>query len=841
MSKVLSRQDAATAIRQDVASFMYDEYFCPPIHFNIANDPMRKRLLKISLALLLIAAFLVGGTGFWAYRQLVASLPQLDGEITTSSILAQVKIERDQLGIPTIRAANRVDLAFATGFVHGQDRFFQMDLLRRNAAGELAELIGPAVLERDKATRMNRFRDVSKRRLAVESKEILKVLEAYTAGVNSGLGSLKKHPFEYLMLGSEPTPWKEEDSILVLFSMFLDLQGDQFEREHYRGLLHSQVPQALYDFLMARGDSWDAPIHGGEMEVPPVPGPEAFDARSPKIAIDNLTPLSKLTFEEPYSLGSNNWAVSGVHTADGRVLVANDMHLRIQVPNIWYRASFVWPDESDSTKSQQMTGVTLPGTPAMVVGSNGNIAWGFTNSEGDWLDIVVVEREPNDSDGYLTAEGPKKFEKHKEIIRVKGAPDTTLEVVSTIWGPILKKDHLGRLLACRWVAHDVFGVNVDLLGMEKQKTLEGALDHAGQCGVPHQNFVVGDTSGRIAWTIIGRIPKRFGHDGQLPQSWADGHIGWDGYLNPSEYPRVVQPQVGRIWTANARVVSDDFYKILGDSGYDRGARQQQIRDDLLHLSNATESDMLKIQLDDRAVFLERWQKLLLEVLNSEATAGNTQRSKLRELVEGWGGRASVDSVGYRAVWTFRNKVLGSLSDLVSQPCKKLDDQFSLTRFRRIEGPFWRVLTERPQHFLDPRFESWQDCLLACADVVLSDATSKGSNLENFTWGQLNTAKIQHPLSLAVPAFSSWLDMPSEPLNGGWSDMPRIQGPSMGASQRMAVSPGREEDGYMHIPCGQSGHPLSDYYRNSHPAWVQGKLSPFLPGNAEHTLVLKPKQ
>jgi penicillin amidase len=303
---------------------------------------------------------------------------------------------------------------------------------------------------------------------------------------------------------------------------------------------------------------------------------------------------------------------------------------------------------------------------------------------------------------------------------------------------------------------------------------------------------------------------------------------------------VADPEVGRIWTANARVVSDEFYKIVGDSNYDRGARQMQIRDGLLALEKATEADMLKIQLDDRALFLGGWRNLLLEVLDEAAVEGNEQRAQLRTLVENWGGRAAPGSVGYRAVWQFRNMILGPLSDLICQPCKKHIPKYTLAEFHRTEGPLWKIVTQRPDHFLDPRFESWQAFLLAGADRVIEDASKNGGRLEGYTWGALNTFKIQHPLSMAIPALSQWLDMPVQEIAGSRADMPRIQGPNFGASQRMAVSPGKELEGYMHIPCGQSGHPLSPHYSDSHADWVEGRPRAFLPGKTINTLTLKPK-
>lgn len=802
----------------------------------------KRKFLRILGAIGLVLLLGLLSISYWGYRQLAGSLPKLDGTIAVNGLSTPVTVSRDALGVPTIAGTSRMDVAYALGFAHGQDRFFQMDLLRRNSAGELAELIGPAILPRDKQTRIHQFRNVARQRVSIERPEVVELFNKYTDGVNAGLASLNKPPFEYLLMGLEPQPWKPEDCLLVVFSMFLDLQGDQFQREVDRGLLHDSVPLELYEFLMARGDNWDAPIDGQAFEVPAVPGVDVFDARANRQASNVSKPpvtLGPWREEEPYTLGSNNWAVSGKFTRDGRALIADDMHLRIQVPHIWYRARWTWFDDK-SGEQYQMTGVSLPGTPVMIVGSNGNIAWGYTNTEGDWNDVVIVDVDSQDRESYQTPDGLKKFERQVEEIKVKGAASVELPIVKTIWGPVVAHDHRQRPLVSHWVAYQPEGVNVDLIELETVKTVDQALEKANRCGIPHQNFVVGDAAGNIAWTVAGKIPNRFGHDGRLPQSWADGSKGWDGFLDPSKYPRVVNPEAGKIWTANARVVGGEFYQIVGDSGYDRGARQQQIRDRLLALDSATEADMLDIQLDDRAVFLQRWQKLLLNVLSDQAVADNSSRKELRALVDQWGARASIDSAGYLLVQNFRTAVISQVSDLLCQPLTKLDPNFSLHRNRRIEGPIWKLIEQRPENFLDPRFETWDQWLLACADSVIKSATDKDAKLSDRTWGRVNTTQIQHPLSKAIPALASYLDMPAQPLNGGWSDMPRIQAPSSGASQRMAVSPGREQDGYMQIPCGQSGHPLSPYYMNSHEDWVSGKPTPFLPGVAEHVLELTPK-
>jgi penicillin amidase len=545
--------------------------------------------------------------------------------------------------------------------------------------------------------------------------------------------------------------------------------------------------------------------------------------------------------EEPFVPGSNNWAVAGTHTAHGGALLANDMHLGLGVPNTWYRASLVWPEAG---AERRVTGVMLPGAPFVVVGSNGHVAWGFTNSQGDWADLVELEPDPQNPDAYLTPEGPRRFERTRETIRVKGQADEALEVVTTVWGPVIDTDHRGRKRALAWVPLRDGGLNAALVRMESARDLDEAQAIAPLAGIPHQNFVAADAKGRVGWTIMGRIPRRVGYDGRLPSSWADGSRRWDGWVPNQEQPRIVDPPSGRIWTANSRIVDGEKLALVGFGGYDLGARQRQIRDDLLATPKASEADMLRVQLDDRALFLARWQKLLLELLTPEATARDARRAEARRLLEAWGEHAATGSAGYRIVRQFRSRVSrDALLPLVAA-CQQADADFDyLGRrpnrgVRQWEGPLWALVSQRPPHLLDPSVASWEALLLAALDATLAELTAKEATLAGQTWGEHNRTLIQHPMSRALPQLASWLDMPRQPLPGD-SHMPRVQHPANGASERLAVSPGREDHGYFHMPAGQSGHLLSPHYRDGHAAWVNGEPTPFLPGPALHVLTLVP--
>ena len=793
--------------------------------------------------MLVAGAFVVvlaAGAGLWGWWALRGSLPALEGQRALPGLSAEVRIERDAIGVPTIRGATRLDVARATGFVHAQDRFFQMDLMRRSSAGTLAELIGPALLDADKGVRRNRFRAFAERALADTPPGDRALLDAYAAGVNAGLAALRQPPFEYLMLRSKPAPWRPEDTFLVVYAMFLRLQDDTGRREATLAVMHDTLPPPVYAFLSPRGTEWDAPIAGDALVPPPVPAADDFSlepkegiARHPDLEGAGAVLARATARDEPPHAGSNNWAVAASRTADGHALVASDMHLGLSIPNTWYHASLVW---REGERERRVTGVMLPGAPIIVVGSNGDVAWAFTNTEGDWSDLVVLDADPADAESYRTPDGMKRLEHIHESIPVKGAAPAEIDIPWTIWGPIVDHDPSGRPRALRWTAHQPGGVDLGLLHMEDARDLEGALRAASSSGIPEQNAVIADASGRIGWTIAGRMPRRVGLDGRLPESWADGKRRWDGFLDPDEAPRVIDPPDGRLWTANARTVSGKAADLIGDGGLDLGARARQIRDDLRALPRATPLDLLHVQLDDRALFLSRWRDLLLATLTPEATATSPDRAAARRLVDAWGGRAAIESAGYRIVRAFRTEVTGELLDALTTRCHEADPDFDTSSMPMREGPVWRLVSERPRHLLPRAYKTWDEALLAGLDRALTAVTKDGTPLDNATWGKRNVLKMQHPLSRAVPQLATWLDMTPRPLPGD-NSMPRVQAPEFGASERMVVSPGHEEQGLFHMPGGQSGHPLSPYYRAGHEAWATGEATPFLPGKAEHVLRL----
>lgn len=795
---------------------------------------MRRRArLTVRIALLLLAALaLLLLVGWLALR---ASLPELDGTQVLAGLGAEVRIERDAQGVPVLRGADRADVARATGFVHAQDRFFQMDLTRRAAAGELAALLGPALLDSDRRLRLHRFRARARSVLAAMPPGERALLEAYAEGVNAGLAALGARPPEYLLLRQSPRPWSPEDSLLAVYAMWVDLQGPEARRERDFDRLAAVLPEALLRFMASADPVWQAALDGTTLPPAPLPTAEEYDLRrldpalfersAPTVA--NPLRLTLAPDAPDAAVGSNNWALAGERTASGHALVANDMHLGLRVPNTWYRARLVAP-------GVDVTGVTLPGLPAVVAGSNGRVAWGFTNSYGDFQDLVVVASPPEDPRRYRTPEGLREFQVYPEVIEVAGAESETLEVRETVWGPVVGEDAAGRPVALAWTAHRPEALNLRLVDLERAASLDEALRAAGSAGIPAQNALIGDASGRIGWVIAGRIPVRSGFDGTRPAEWWRAGVGWSGWVGPERQPRLADPPSGQAWSANTRVVGGDMLALLGDGGYAHGARSRQIRDALAGLERATPRDVLALHLDDRAQYKAQWQPLLLDVLER----GGEEFAAAARRLRGWSGRAAVDDSAYRLLREFEQTVTQRAFDMLTVEARA---RWPAWRFRAWSGfadAAWRLVNERPAHLLDPRYATWDDWLADAARAALERAADGCDDAVACAWGVANTVRIRHPLSPALPWLSRWLDMAPAPLPGDWS-VPRVQTPGFGASERFAVEPGREEHGYLHMPGGQSGHFLSPFYRAGHEAWVKGEPTPFLPGPARHVLVLRP--
>jgi penicillin amidase len=813
------------------------------------------RWLRWTLLGLAVIVAALAGFARWKIGQ---SLPQLAGTAPAPGLSAKATIARDAAGRPVITAASRVDLAYALGYAHGQDRFFQMDLSRRFAAGELSELFGAVAVEQDTETRRFGFRAVARRVLEATPPGERAIMEAYARGVNAGRGGLAAPPWEYLLLRAPPRDWAPEDSVLVVHSMWWQLQHGTVLAELDRRRLERaaakrstpEIAHALIAFAWAGHGDWDTPNYAAEgscmragcqdtarVLTHPFPGLLRF-APAREAEGETKEPRGEPKSGEPRAPGSNGWAVSGLHTKSGVALVANDMHLDIGVPAIWYPARLVVQLPAvapEGSRPLDVAGVTLPGTPALVAGSNGRIAWGFTNSYGDFSDVRFAPCTHPD------------YRVRVEQIAVKGGETVTVEFRDA--GPAVVLDGEafaddvagGECAQVAWLATRPEATNFELLGVENAMTIDEALSIAPKIGIPGQNAVIGDAGGRIAWTLFGRVPRGAG---------ADRLFGAVEYRDATDHPRLSDPPVGRLWTANQRIVDGPLEIVMGDDevdvgagGYDIGARARQIRDGLVGLAHpATEADMLAIQLDSRASFIARWRNLLLALLDEEAMRDSEARREFRAQLSSWTPNAAPDAVGYRLVREFRGEVLDTLWN--SLTASLLGPEVEMRRPAAFEAAAWRLVNERPAMIAPPREEGadsaadWRTFLLARLDAATADLLERCGALKDCTFGARRPVKIRHPLSRALPILSGWLDMPVREL-GGDHHMPRVQDGPFGASERFAVSPGREDQGYLELPGGPSGHPLSPYYRSGFDDWAEGRPTPFLPGPAAHVLDLVP--
>ena len=780
---------------------------------------IRRAVLRVVggtvLAVVVLALLLLGL--FW--HRLYNGIPQLDGTVR-AAVKRPVTIARDAEGVPTITGDHREDVAFATGFLHAQERYFQMDLLRRVAAGELSGLVGAAALPTDAQNRLHLFRARARAAVRRFTQAERGLISAYVAGVNRGLAGLRAPPFEYALLGKAPAPWRAEDSLLVVYAMYLDLQGWRPGLEIDRAEAAAQLGRPMADLLFPPGGAISAALDGSVIARPPLP-----ERLGPLPASDDTGPATARPVK-----GSNNWAVAGRLTATGAAMVANDMHLGLRIPNTWYRVRL--QVRAGGSAARDMVGVTLPGTPQIVVGSNGHVAWGFTNSYIDSRDAVIVEAVPGRPGWYRTPAGPRR----EYVVRqhlCAGAACRTLDVRNTIWGPIVGKLPDGRDIADRWTAHDPYAIRFgSFLAFEGARTVADGLAFAHATGLPQQNIALGDSAGHVAWTIAGQVPRRFGFDGRDAASWADGTRGWAGYLPADAVPAVVDPPGGRIWSANTRMVGGAAFAKLGDGGYDDGARAREIRDRLFARDRFAAADMLAIQTDTTAVRERFWQAALLHALARHRR--EPRYAAMVAPVRGWNGRADPASTGYRLIRAYRLEAIGR-----AYAAYLPDDTEERGPPHSGEMALRRLLVARPAGLVSPGARSWdgfEDAVLAAvAEAVDAQA---GGDLARFTYGAIARAGIRHPLAAALPLLGRITD-PAEAVIPGDTGTVRAAAPGFGSSERLVVSPGHEAEGLFEMPGGQSGAPLAPYYLAAHEYWVEGRAHPLLPGPTKWRLVIAP--
>ena len=764
------------------------------------------RKIAISISLLVMLCIKI------ASISLILSLPTVKGQINIPALTSKVIVNRDQFDIPTIIGDSRLDISTAMGFIHAQERFFQMDLLRRSASGELAELFGIQLVEFDKSRRIHRFRDLSKRILRKLSIYERKILLAYTSGVNSGLRALKSFPIEYKLLFQNPMPWTPEDSILVGLAMYFELQYPDAAPCILKGMIHNHLESNLAEFLLRYPSKWNIQYFNEEPnEIQDI----NFDY------MKKHQPMTTFKKHQPKMKGSNQWAKREWVNGKAEASIACDMHLELSVPNIWYVVAIIYQDQA--LGKIETSGVTIPGNPCIVIGDNKNVAWGFTNAYFDTSGIILLE-EGSKSNSYLTCDGEKKFIELTEVIRVKGRENISFQIRWTDWGPIRAKKYEGYNNALAWCAYSTDSFNLGLLDMEKSKTVLEGFNVCENVRIPVQNCVLADSQGNIGWCISGKLPE---HRFYKPKKSSEITFEYDKIISEVHSKKIYNPPSGLICTANNKILPDQ----LMPGCYLNPIRAYQIKGNLELLKEDFSSVSKTIQSDNRAKFMDRWYELMTEFIPQGA-----KWDTLRKELEMWDGMCSKHSRGYCLIRSFREKCYNMVLKNILAPCLALDPELDLAVYD-FEEPVFKYIESNLLKKTD-NSKLLKEILITNIKEVMKEHSNciKGKR----TWGNHFQISINHPLSSGIKILSPLLDMKALPLDGDYF-VPKVLSPHEGASIKLIVSYGNENCSIISLPAGQSGHPLSKSYRIFHKIWANNEYISLSSGKPQKTLTLHPEK
>ena len=558
------------------------------------------RLKYFVLAVLIL--LVLGAGGGWAF--LASSLPQTSGKLVVAELTAPVSVIRDTADVPTIRAQNTRDLYVALGFVHAQERLFQMDQQRRLVQGRLSEVFGAKALTADRALRTLGLYRHAAASVPLISPEFMDVLSAYAAGVNAFLDSGKQLPIEFTLLGYRPDRWQPADSLAMGKLLALQLSGN-----YRRELLRARLAQRL-----------DAEqIHQLFPQYPK----EAPVTLAKLAELTRDQPLDRMLAELPELIGpkqaSNNWVIDGAHSVTGKPLLANDPHLDYSAPIIWYLTRLEAPDLT-------LAGATMAGAPLVILGHNGQIAWGYTTTNADVEDVFVEKLDPADPTRYLTPEGSRPFELINELIPVKGHAPEALVTRITRHGPVISD--LGgndQVPADRVMALQATFLTDDDRSVEAQwratlaRNWREWVEALRLFTAPMQNMVYADRNGNIGFYAPGRIPIRKAGDGRAPVPGWTGEYDWDGWVPFDKLPQAFNPTAGHIATANNKIVPDDYpYLITND--WDLPYRIERIEAALSGPGKQSIQSSTEIQADIVSLAAKQLLPLMLRIEPSDARA-----------------------------------------------------------------------------------------------------------------------------------------------------------------------------------------------------------------------------
>ena len=787
----------------------------------------------VSVTLLVV---LILSRFIWTAR---SALPELDGSLAVRGLSAPVSVTRDERGVPAIEAAGLDDLFFAQGYVTAGDRLFQMDLLRRAARGELAEIVGEVALAADRRQRLLGIRAAAETGVAKMDARERQPFAAYARGVNAYLESHRSRlGLEFHLLGYSARPWTVEDSLAIGYRMVETLSTSPEAALTREKILAKLGPELTAELYVNR--SW--------RDHPPTAASPALDraaAKAPPRGQDARHKLSSLTEfthfgrepardEEDRMLGSNNWVISGAHTMSGKPLVSNDMHLGHQMPNLWYAAHLRAGDFD-------VAGVTLPGYPCVIVGHNRRIAWGATNLGPTVEDAYV---EAFDGQGrYLTPSGWKLVDRRHELIHVKGRPDVSLEVELTRHGPIVSELVPGetRKLALRWTLYD--GVRNPFCELDQAENWPAFRRALAEFDAPAQNMVYGDVDGNIGYQATGKIPLRAAGDGSLPVDGSTNEHEWTGYIPFDELPNVFNPASGILATANSRITPDGYPHSLSVE-WEAPWRTDRIYRVLGSGKKFSAADMLALQTDTYSTF-DRFvaDRLVYAADHVERTSRAARHAV--DILRHWDGQMAATSPAPTIVTRVRVELkrllletkLGASSDAH-------EGRLSWKSYHWMMETVWleNVLSSEKPEWLPPGYQNFNQLLVAALERALGGAPR---DLDRWSWGQANSLLIQNPVLGRVPLLSRWSG-PGEQPQSGSPETVRAAGRDYGASERLTSDLGNLDGSTLNLVSGNSGNFLSPYYMDQWPAWSKGTTFPLpfsksaVENSAAHRLLLAPR-
>jgi penicillin amidase len=767
----------------------------------------------------------------------------------------EVTVARDVWGIPHVRAASLADMAEAQGYVMAQDRLWQMDLLRRVSRGQLSEIVGPAAIPLDKQFRLLRFGPAAERDVNLLDEESRIATEAYARGVNKFIEQHRnKLPIEFTLLKYQPQPWLPADSLAIAGYMYQTLTNtweDELDRAKVTARVGTDRAKDLFSQQAAMdhfvvGDP-DRPGDGSQRSGKDPADEEDDDmtpddvlkagAASPQLGFPDVTSallpeivrwVGESQRDIRHALGSNNWVVSGKHTATGKPILANDTHLELSVPPIWYEMHLTCP-------GWNVKGFTLPGAPLVVIGHNDRIAWGFTNNGADVQDLYVETFNPAQPDEYKVNGKWVKAQIDDEIIHAKGSPDEHLRVVVTRHGPVMRQEG-NTGYALRWTATEPGGLANTYARLGKAQNWKEFREIMKNVWGPAQNAVYADVAGNIGYLMAARVPIRKKGHGEVPVPGDTDLYEWKGYIPFEELPQALNPDDGLIVTANARVIGPEYIPYLTDR-WEEPYRTARIWDLLHDRHDLRPADMLKVQADTYSypdVFIAEQLAPAAKI----AGAKDARTAKLIELSRDWNGIADADST----VVAFLEGTRRAALKLILHPVLGDETQFYEWRSAAF---LQRMLIERPAGWLPATYKNYDELLVAAADesVKLLEIDSGSARIEDWEWKKFDSLDMLHPLGR-----QGWLkklfSITGKP-QGGTAFSPRAATRHHGPAMRMVASVGDWDNSLMVIPGGESGQLGSSHYSDQFEYWYDGKPvgAPFSDAAEaavrKHTLTLKP--